>query len=169
MNPRDPNGDPEGYCLEANALDARPATIVLLKDCADYLEKHYPGWLWAISPDERGGVFNLFSMRLSGRWGYTFKTETLQHDPSHKALLRGAGELLERFGCRAGPYNHDHWSTLKQLHGLPVADVSDKKAKERREFRTDSIKEGLRNGTAKIITDSDIAAARRAMAGPRAA
>jgi hypothetical protein len=169
MNARDPNGDPEGYCLDANALDAKASTIVLLKDCADYLERHYPGWLWALSPDERGGVFNLFSMRLSGKWGYTFKTETLQHDVRRKALLRGAGELLERFGCRAGPYRHDHWSTLKQLHGLPMADVSDKQGRERREFRTDSIKQGLANGTARIITDADIAKARREMTAGQAA
>lgn len=165
MNQRDPNGDPEGYCLDPEALDARASTVVMVKNCADYLERTYPGWLWALSPDERGGVVNLFSMRLSGRWGYTFKTETLQHDVNNKALMRGAGELLERFGCHAGPYRHDHWSTLKQLHGLPVADVSDKNRQERREFRTDSIKQGLRNGTARIVTDADIAAARREIIG----
>lgn len=162
MNPRDPNGDPEGYCLDANALDASASTVILVKNCADFLEKQYPGWMWAISPDERGGVVNLFSMRLSGRWGYTFKTVTLQNDPSNRALMRGAGELLERFGHRAGPYNHDRWSTGATLMGLPRADVSDKGRREQRDFRTDSIKQGLRDGSARIITDADIAAARRA-------
>lgn len=162
-NDKDPNGEAEGYALSFDDLHEDASTVILAKNLADYLERHYSGWMWAINIDSKGGVTNLFSMRLSGRWGYTFKTMTLQNDPSNRALMRGAGELLERFGHRAGPYNHDRWSTGATLMGLPRADVSDKGRREQRDFRTDSIKQGLRDGTAKIITDSDIAAARRAV------
>ncbi len=166
-NPRDPDGDPEGTVFAPGEIVAHASLVLLVKEAADRLEREYPGWLWAIQPDERGRIVNIFSMRLSGKWGYTLKIERLQNDPQLRHVIRAAGELLERFGFRAGPYE----SQRDQYRGTPLhlgqhrADVSDLPGSVRKSYRSQQIRQGIETGHAGILTDASIGAALRDVRG----
>jgi hypothetical protein len=165
-NPKDAHGDPEGTVFDAGDLQCSASLVVLVKGAADTLERHYPGWLWAIEPDERGGVVNVFCMRLSGQWGYTLKIATLQTDVNFQRVMRAGGELLERFGFAARGYDSQRDAyRAKPMHLQQFrADVSDKSKAVQRSYRTHQLQVALREGHARIVTDADIAAATRAKA-----
>jgi hypothetical protein len=158
----DPHGDPEGSVGNPEALACHASLVLLVKQAADLLEKHYPGWGWLLGPDEAGGVINIQAMLLSGSWGYTLKIKDLHCDPQLRKVLKVGGELLERFGYKAGPFDRDAYQHGPRHLGLPVADTSDLKPHERRSYRTQSIKQAVEQGRARILTDSNIAAARSA-------
>jgi hypothetical protein len=159
-NPLDPVGEPEGTVFDPGALNCNASLVLLVKGAADALEREYPGWLWAIQPDELGGVINIFSMRLSGQWGYTLKTSRVQEDARNAAVLKAGGELLERFGFRPGPYDADIYrATLRHL-GQMRADVSDLPARTQREYNTNMLQNAVATGHARILMDADIAKAR---------
>lgn len=161
QNDKDPHGDPEGFVIAPNALRCSASLVLIVKGAADTLERHYPGWLWAIQPDERGGVVNILSMRLSGKWGYTLKVGTLQADVNHREVVRAGGELLERFGFRAAGYDREAWRHKDRVMGDIAADVSDMDGKRRREYRTAAIRRAVDSGHARITTDTSIGAALR--------
>lgn len=150
MNPKDRYGDPEGWTAHPSVLQARAATVVLVKNIADTLERHYPGWLWAVQPDERGGVINIFSMRLSCRWGWRIKTKNIQNDPNLKIALQAGGEILERFGQKRGPYDYARWQAAPRYLGGVAMDVSDKESKIRRRYRDDEFTTAVRSGQLKL-------------------
>ena len=155
----DPCGDPEGIVTDPSELVCHASLVLLVKQAADLLEKQYPGWAWAITPDEAGGVINLHSFMLSGTWGYTLCIGGLQADPQLRKVVKAGGELLERFGMPPGPFNRDRWLHMKRHLGLPVADVSDLAKKHQRGFRTDQIRRAVNSGAARITTDARIGAA----------
>lgn len=165
LNDRDPHGDPEGTVANPQGLRVNASLVILVKDCADMLERHYPGWGWAVGPDERGGIINIFCVKLSMSSGYTLHTKALQFDLSRRSVLKAGGEILERFGQKRGAYNHAHFMASKQKHsraGMRVqADVSDFDKRTQRQFRTRAIQDGITDGTIAIITDTDIQRARR--------
>lgn len=146
-NLMDANGDPEGIVNRWDELKGVDASLVILvKDIANLLEKHYPGWLWAVQPDKRGGVINIFSLRLSGRWGYRIKTKNIQNDPQHKLAVDAGGQILERFGFRRRAYDVNEWRAAKKYLGGVAMDISDKDAKIRRRYRDDQFTAAVRSG-----------------------
>lgn len=160
-NDKDPHGDPEGLVFDASALRCSASLVLLVKGAADALERHYPGWMWAIQPDERGGVVNILSMRLSGKWGYTLLTSRLQFDTHHRAVIKAGGELLERFGFKAGRYDREAWRHQRRELGQLAADVSDQRKAVQRQFQTQRLKVALATGHARITTDTRIGEALR--------
>ena len=131
----------------------KPSTVLLVKRAPDLLEKHYPGWAWAVQPDERGGVMNIFSFKLSGEWGYRFRLKDVQGDPKvcDPKIVRAGGEILERFGVPRGKYSYELWkATRKDIAGVAKADLSDKSAKVRRRQRDDALGDALKRGLVKL-------------------
>lgn len=147
---KDPYADPEGIVTSPNDLQCRASTVILVKQCADLLERHYPGWLWAVQPDERGGVINIRSLRLSGLWGYILHTKNIQHDPQLKLVLKAGGEILERFGQKRGPYDYQRWQAQKNKFGLKDFDISDKDAKIRKRRNDDDFTDAIKSGRLKL-------------------
>jgi hypothetical protein len=142
------------YVSEASDLQCSASLVLLVKRMADLLERHYPGWMWCVQPDERGGVVNLFSLRLSGEWGYRFRIMDIQGDPKvcDPKIVRAGGEILERFRVPRGTYKYSDWKQApKDIAGLARADISDKKASVRRLQRDLSLTDALRFGTAKLL------------------
>ena len=146
------------YVSTAAELNCRASTVLLVKRMADLLERHYPGWMWCVQPDETGGVINLFSMRLSGEWGYRFRIMDIQGDPKvcDPKIVAAGGEILERFWVPRGIYRYDDWKDApKDIAGLARADISDKKASTRRFQRDEALSNALQNGMAKLrVTDT---------------
>lgn len=146
----DPLARPEGYVTTADELKCPASLVLLVKNIADTLERHYPGWLWAVRPDHLGGVIDIFSMRLSGQWGYRVLTKNIQNDASLRLALIAGGEILERFGQRRGPYSYSRWAAQPTRFGMKDFDISDKSAKERRRRRDDDFTQAVRSGAIKL-------------------
>lgn len=68
---------------------------VQAKNAADMLHKHYPGYLWGVNVDSKGGVMKVFNLTLSGQWGFVIKLAQL--DPEYRKVMRAGGEILERY------------------------------------------------------------------------
>ena len=159
-------GQPEGFVSHADQLDARASTVVLCKVVGDALERHYPGWMWAIQPDELGGILSIMALRLSGEWGYVFKLADLQGDAkvAVQKVMRGGGEILERFGVPRGTYRYADWAaTRKDIAGMAIADLNDKSAATRRYQRDAALSTAMQQGTVKLLVRDSIgpAGARR--------
>ena len=77
--------------------------MVLSKNIADMICKRYPvekGYKWGIHVDGHGGVLHIYNLILSNKWGYTLKLSQVVNDPTFKAAVDAAGEILERFDVR---------------------------------------------------------------------
>jgi len=84
-----------------------PIDMASCARAAEMLEKHYPGWAWAVNIS--GGVMNVHSLKLSGTWGFRIKLKDL--DPAYHKVLLAGGEVLERYNKRRGRFDID-------LHGV---------------------------------------------------
>lgn len=140
---------PEEMVFHPDQIEEHASAVLIAKDVADMLEKEYPGWLWALSVDPKGGVFNIRSLRLSGEWGCVLKLQWIQDDPKvrRRLVLAGAAEILERFGMRVGPYRYDLWAAgPRDLAGHPKPDLSDKHRRIRKYARDQQFSNAVRNG-----------------------
>jgi hypothetical protein len=79
-------------------LPVAAAAELLAKTSVGILEQHYPGWMWAVRVDDVGGVMEVRSMRIPGRWGFLLHLAKI--DPEGRAIWRAGGELLERYGLK---------------------------------------------------------------------
>jgi hypothetical protein len=147
---RDRGAEPEGYTTSVAALRCRASTVLLVKRCGDILETNFPGWAWAISPDERGGVITIRSMRLDARYGYLLHIAKIQDDVQLKAVLRAGGELLERAGVPRGKYKYEAWAAARRNMGLVAFDVADKDARFRRRYRDEAFTAAVKSGKVKV-------------------
>ena len=96
--------------------------MVLAKTAADALDKAYPGHLWAV--DVNGGMLNIRNLLLSAEWGYRIKQLSLFTASDLNArVLKGGGEILERFALARSRFNETAYDDLKtNFAGLPVFD-----------------------------------------------
>lgn len=148
----------DDYVKRPEELEQRASTVLLVKHVGDELEKRYPGWLWALIPDETGGILDILSLRLSGEWGYRMRLADIQGDPkvAMPAVMRAGGEILERFGVPRGTYRYDDWATApKDFAGMARADITDKSRAAQRHQRDAALSSALRLGQAKLIVADD--------------
>lgn len=88
------------------------------KNAADMLHKHYPGYLWGVNVDPQGGIMTVMNLTLSGEWGFIIKLAKL--DPEYRAVMRGGGEILERFRLSRSRRGEDATRELKRdFKGCP--------------------------------------------------
>jgi hypothetical protein len=151
MTARVETGDRErhGVVFHPDNIEEHASAVLLAKDIADYLERQYQGWLWALGVDSRGGVVTIRSMRLSSEWGYVIKLDLIQHDPKvrQRLVLKAAGEILERYGCRAGAYDREQFARIRRdLAGRPAPDLTDKPVRVRRRERDEALTAAVRSG-----------------------
>lgn len=131
MNLRDPNGEPEGMSSNPNALELSAATSVLMKDIIKRLTQTYIGFRWAIQPDERGKVFNIFCLDFSARYGFVIRFADVQDDPDRKAAVYAGGEILARFNYRGRMYDPTKMAeVVRRPNGEAVPDLSDHRSKK---------------------------------------
>lgn len=103
------------------------AKMATAKWAGDLLNRVYPGHAWHVEVViQRGtGSFagGLIKIRLNGlmpadRW-YVVPLSAAVSDPGGKqTVLKGAGELLERYRIPRGGFDMDHWRAA--LNAMPV-------------------------------------------------
>lgn len=159
---RDEGAAPEGVVARPDQLLITAATRVLVKDCMDQITRRFPGFLWAIQPDERGGVINLFCRNFHATWGYTIRTRDVQDDPKRTEAIKGAMELLRRFrypvdtARRGGQvcFNAELAAAVpRDGTGMAIPDITDIADKRRK--LTAEVELALATGRAEIVVGAD--------------
>lgn len=89
------------------------ANFMMAKAVTDRLMQHYPGHHWAVNANIRGGVINIFNMRISSKFGYQLVVhDWLQERVVADEVLRAGGEILERAGLRRGRFDAAEYAEL---------------------------------------------------------
>lgn len=78
--------------------------VVLAKNAAELLHKHYEGHLWAVYVNSKktGGVMVIKNLMVSGLYGYVLHLTTVYADPTLRCVVKAGGEILERAGLARG-------------------------------------------------------------------
>lgn len=87
--------------------------IGMAKEMADALHTAYPGHIWAVSVDGSIGFADVRNLALSGNWGYRLKLDKIYSASEFKKrVLRGGGEMLERYRMARGKFREDQYSDI---------------------------------------------------------
>lgn len=146
--------EPEGLVSESSQLSVSAPLEILCRNIGEILVKAYPGWLWAVHPQEKGGMVNIRNMHLHGAYGYRLKIGDIQNDPVvlTKTVVNAAGEVLERFGMPRGGFNADRFAQAKRdPFGNCIPDLNDKRGL----LLKDRILQDQLNGYADVHYNSD--------------
>lgn len=84
------------------------------KRISDCLEKHFPGYLWAVNVNLWGKMATVQALRLSGEWGFYLKLDEVMHDPTLKCVRDAGGEILERYRVHRGAVDIDQIAALNR-------------------------------------------------------
>lgn len=147
----DPVGEPEGEIDRPDDFHAshHASTVILCKDIADLLVKTYPGWLWAVEPQEFGQVINVYCHNLHTQYGYTIRMRDIMDDPRRREAVRAGGEILRRFRM---PNRFDAAALAaapRDMNGNCIPDISD--FATRKQVREAEIARKLSTGEWKIV------------------
>lgn len=92
-----------------------------------HITQHYPGVLFVVEPNFKGGIVRIKHPLLPVKWGYTLFMRELNSDPGLKCVTRACGELLERFSLPRGRYRQDLWSEARVTHWRTAAGIMPRK------------------------------------------
>lgn len=124
-------------------IKAHASLIILSKDVAEILVTNFPGWLWAVQPDQDGMVINIFNHHLHDEWGYTIRTVEIHNDPKRRLAYTAGREILTRFGLepRGLGAQKDTYAMLKRDAKGKVIPVHARDRMTRQQLEQESIKE----------------------------
>lgn len=148
---RDPNGEAEGIISEPDQfVGLHASTEIFVKDAADLLTKRYPGFRWAIQPNEFGKVMNIFCIDFHSIWGYVVRYDDIMNDPKRSAVIRAGREILRRFRYPGSRYRPELMAQIKRTaDGNAIPDVSD--LKPSRFTKKADLEFQLATGKAKVV------------------
>lgn len=84
------------FMIEKGEASKLQAEFKLAKECADLLQSHYPGHLWAVFINTEGGIAVIKNLIVSELYGYVIHLTNLLHDPKRLSVIKAGGEILER-------------------------------------------------------------------------
>lgn len=89
--------------------------MLLAKNMAELLHKHYPGHLWAVTCEN--GLATVRNMYLSGQWGFVIKiSEQYSISAFDRMVVKAGGELLERYNLSRGKFKDSEYHDIKTDH-----------------------------------------------------
>lgn len=96
---KDLHGEAEGLITRPDQFhaDYDSSTKIICKDIADILTKQWPGYQWAIKPNKRGQVIDIYNLHCHTEFAYTIRMVDIMHDPSRRQAYKAGAELLRRF------------------------------------------------------------------------
>lgn len=100
--------------VQTEASDARDAAgipweLAVARKAGAVLERHYPGHPFELRVDARQGVLMLRLNPLMGLHWHVIHLSTLAGDPAFCAVIRAAGEILERYQMPRARFSLDHF------------------------------------------------------------
>lgn len=101
--------------LMTDSPDIPANDLIMAKNMADSLNKHYPGHLWAVNVNGEQGMAYIRNLALSGEYGYQLRI-VANYSVSEflKRVVNAGGEILERFRLTRGGADRD------EIDSLPV-------------------------------------------------
>jgi hypothetical protein len=93
------------------------------------VENHFPGHFWVAESDAAHNRCHIKLPMLMGNWGYQFRVTDLMEADGPKYVMRGAGELLERFrrlGNAVLVASHSFWEGV-DVRGEPDLSPQDER------------------------------------------
>lgn len=145
---RDKHAEPEGEIAHPEMFHNHASLKIMAKDAMAVLHKHYPGWTWAIQINQFGGMMNVFCAELHDTWAYSLRICDFEHDPTRHVFIVAGGEILERFGFKAGAIDYARLALMPRDprgRGIPILSdlehASAKRAKKKRKI-AEAIKAG---------------------------
>lgn len=100
--------------LTTDTPDIAANDLLMAKEMAELLNKHYPGHMWAVSCDGGGtGFADVRNLSLSGTWGFRVKLRELfsASDFRHRIVMAG-GEILERYNLSRGKLRPEEFASI---------------------------------------------------------
>jgi hypothetical protein len=99
---------------DANEVNDREAMeIATARWTGELLDRNYPGHPWhvVVRIDARGGVIQiqLGGVMPADRWYVCKMSDVISDVGGKRTVLRGAGEILERYGFRRGKFDACDW------------------------------------------------------------
>lgn len=100
--------------VETEASDARegagiPWELAVARKAGAIIDRHYPGHPFELRVDARQGVLMLRLNPLMGLHWHVVHLSTLAGDPGYRAVIRAAGEILERYQMPRSGFSLDHF------------------------------------------------------------
>lgn len=103
------------HALTTDTPEINANDLVMAKQMADALHKHYPGHLWAVTCDGSKGIATIRSLDLSGNYGYVLKlSDGYSASQFDQRVMRAGGEILERFKMARGRFDPDKYMEIQQ-------------------------------------------------------
>lgn len=94
------------------------AKLATAKWTADLLQRHYSGHPWHVEVrmNRWGGVIQiqLRGLMPADRWYVVHLSQAISDPGGKTTVLRGAGELLERYNIPRSNFSVDHWQQALQ-------------------------------------------------------
>lgn len=90
------------------------ADQAISKEVAECLTKHYPDHMWGVHASVEQGMVDILNLDLDGEFGFRIRMAEMINDPSMKMVIRGGGELLERFNITRGAAKENELLDMKQ-------------------------------------------------------
>ncbi len=87
--------------------------MTLAKDICAVLDRHYPGYRWAVNVNSEGGVVDILNTNISSTYGYRLMLKDVYADPGRRLVILGAGEFLERARLKRGRRTEDETTILE--------------------------------------------------------
>ena len=127
---KDFGADAEGEVHTPKALEKfnHASTVMLVKDIADILTKQYPDYAWAVQPDERGQIINIFNLHCHNSLGYTIRFDDIIHDMRRREAYRAGGDILERFRLSRKMDREELKEAPRDAHGMLIPTLDDQAA-----------------------------------------
>jgi len=108
------------------------STVLLCKDIAAILTNQWPGYQWAIKPNNAGQVIDIFNLHCHTEFAYTIRMIDIMNDPSRREAHRAGAEILRRFGLsdRFSPAEVANAPRDSRQNMIPdISDLPDSKMK----------------------------------------
>jgi len=102
------------------ADDKHAADLTLAMGVSTELNKHYPGWMWAVNASHANGLVTVRNLNLSSKFGFVVKIGDLNGpvDVKREAVAAG-GEMLERFKMPRGPMRPEYLTGHHEIFTAP--------------------------------------------------
>lgn len=132
---KDKGADAEGVVTHPDQLSAHnhASTVILVKDIADILVKRYPDWAWAVQPDERGQVINIYNLHCHTEYAYTIRMDDIMYDPRRREAYKAGHDILRRFRQPDRMNPEKLAESPRDAKGMLIPDISDFPASKERD------------------------------------